>query len=205
MEGIYGKNSVSGPDFNVPKQRRDDAVDRSPFREPAIPDRTTSTLGHMKSASTSVLRSPTKESNASEALLKKGISVSNPNLASAAGNEEAYSPEPKSPSRSFRDSPLKAAKDKVSSILKTSRNLFASSAAASAAAKGTLSPPPTRLAHHDAPSLEDCLQQSSLYPSLENLRQGQDPARPDSPSKVLGIGKLGGSAEEYKRKDKMRN
>jgi hypothetical protein len=209
MEGIRGKDTIAGSEFNVPKQRRDDHRHRSPLREPAIPERTTSTLGHTKSASTSVLRSPTKQSDIAESLLKKGISVSNPNLASTAENDEEYSPVPKSPTRSFRDSPLKAAKDKVSSILKTSRNLFVSSAAASAAAKGsTLSPPPTRLDHHDSPSLESILQHqttntSSMYPSLENLHRSQNQFQMDSPSRLFGHGKVGSMMEsDDKRKEK---
>lgn len=209
MEGIYGKDTIAGSEFNVPKQRRDDPRHRSPLREPAIPERTTSTLGHTKSASTSVLRSPTKQSDTAESLLKKGISVSNPNLASAAEHDEEYSPAPKSPTRSFRDSPLKAAKDKVSSILKTSRNLFVSSAAASAAAKGsTLSPPPTRLGHHESPSLESILQHqttntSAICPSLENLYRSQNHFQMDSPSRLFGHGKVGSVMEgDDKRKER---
>lgn len=208
MEGIRANDSVVGIDFNVPKQRRDDPRHRSPLREPAIPERT-STVGQMKSASTSVLRSPTKLSDVAESLLKKGISVSNPNLSSAVENDEQYSPAPKSPSRSFRDSPLKAAKDKVSSILKTSRSLFVSSAAASAAAKGsTLSPPPMRLGHHEVPSLEDVLQHttsknSSLYLSLENLHKGHNQVQTDSPSRLFGNGKAESVMEgDDKRKEK---
>lgn len=209
MEGIRGKDTIAGSEFNVPKQRRDDPRHRSPLREPAVPERTTSTLGHAKSASTSVLRSPTKQSDNAESLLKKGISVSNPNLASAAETNEEYLLAPKSPTRSFRDSPLKAAKDKVSSILKTSRNLFVSSAAASAAAKGsTLSPPPTRLDHHESPSLESVLQHqtsntSSMYPSLENLHRSQNQFQMDSPSRLFGHGKAGSSIEgDDKKKEK---
>ncbi len=209
IEGIHGKYTAAGNEFNVPKQRRDDPRHRSPLREPAIPERTISTLGHTKSASTSVLRSPTKQSDIAEPHLKKAISVSNPNLASAAGNKVEYSPSPKSPTRSFRDSPLKAAKDKVSSILKTSRNLFVSSAAASAAAKGsTLSPPPTRLGHHESPSLESILQHqttntSSMYSSLENLQRSVNQFQMDSPSRLFGHGKTGSVMEsDDKRKEK---
>jgi hypothetical protein len=208
MEGAHGKDTIAGSEFNVPKQRRDDPRHRSPLREPAIPERTTSTLGHTKSASTSVLQSPMKQSDIAESLLKKGISVSNPNPASAAEKNE-YSPTPKSPTRSFRDSPLKAAKDKVSSILKTSRNLFVSSAAASAAAKGSaLSPPPTRLGHHESPSLDSMLQHqitntSSMYPSLENVLGGQNQFQMDSPSRLFGHEKAGSLVEiDDKRKEK---
>jgi len=209
MEGIHGKDTNARSEFNVPKQRRDDPRHRSPFREPVIPERTTSTLGHTKSASTSVLRSPTKQSDIADSLLKKGISVSNPNLATAAKNDEEYSPTPKSPTRNFRESPLKVAKDKFSSILKTSRNLFVSSAAASAAAKGsTLSPPPTRLSRHESPSLESILQHqtantSSMYPSLENLQRGQNQFQMDSPSRLFGHGKPGSVMDgDDKKKEK---
>lgn len=50
MEGIHGKDSIGGPQFNIPKRR--DQRNPSPVREPVIPERTTSTLGHAKSVST---------------------------------------------------------------------------------------------------------------------------------------------------------
>lgn len=174
MEGIHGKDSIGGSEFSIPKRGEHSphrSPQRSPLREPVIPERTTSTLGHVKSVSTSVLRSPKKAGDSPGS--KKGISVSNPNPSIHTINEDESTTPPKSPSRSFtRGSPLKAAKDKFSSILKTSRGLFASSAAVSADAKSSaLSPPSVRHGLHQTPSFEDVLSQSNgngLYPTLSN-------------------------------------
>lgn len=179
MEGIRGKNSIGGSQFNIPK-RGEDQHHRSPIREPIIPERTTSTLGHMKSVSTSVLRSPRKAGDSPGD--KKPISVSNPNP--SLDMDETRPVTPKSPSRSFRGSPLKAAKDKFSSILKTSKGLFASSAAVSADAKtSTLSP------HYESQlgtSFEDVLSNSNdkgpLYPSLDQGPSRHIPSSPPKPS-----------------------
>ncbi|EHK97288.1 putative Inner centromere protein-related protein pic1 [Glarea lozoyensis 74030] len=82
--------------------------------------------------------------------------------------DERHTTPPKSPTRSYRGSPLKAAKDKFSSIMKTSRSLFASSAATS-----TLTPSSNRFATgHPGHSFEDVFAQSNdkapLYPVLDN-------------------------------------
>ncbi|CZT01041.1 related to vesicular transport-associated repeat protein Tb-291 [Rhynchosporium graminicola] len=168
MEQIHGKESVGGEQFNIPK-RGDQLRNPSPTREPIIPERTTSTLGHMKSVSTSVLRSPKKAGDSPGQ--KKGISVSNPTPSIHTIEEGTTASPPKSPSRSYKGSPLKAAKDKFSSILKTSRGLFASSAAVSAEAKSSaLASASSRMGMMDNPSLEDVLSQSNninpVYPNL---------------------------------------
>ncbi|KAH8659218.1 hypothetical protein BGZ60DRAFT_456713 [Tricladium varicosporioides] len=197
MEGIHGKDSVAGSQFSIPK-RGEEQRQRSPIREPIIPERTTSTLGHIKSVSTSVLRSPRKAGDSPGH--KKGISVSNPNP--SIHEEESTTP-PKSPSRSYRGSPLKAAKDKFSSILKTSRGLFASSAAVSAEAKtSTLSPPSNRPVSHYAPSFEDVLSKSngSLYPILDNEPAAEDRA-PQSPPKPVSRKTRASTEREERRKE----
>ncbi|TVY41709.1 Inner centromere protein-related protein [Lachnellula occidentalis] len=174
MDEIYGKDSIGGSDFNIPKRGEASprhSPQRFPIREPAIPERTTSTLGRIKSVSTSMLRSPKK---AGDSPGNKGISVSNPEPSIHSINEDESTTPPKSPIRSYRGSPLKAAKDKFSSILKTSRGLFASSAAVSAEAKSTFSPggPSDRYGIHPTLSFEDVLSQSNsnevLYPTLSS-------------------------------------
>lgn len=179
MENIHGKDSIGGEQFSIPK-RGEDVRHRSPLREPTIPERTTSTLGHIKSVSTSVLRSPKKAGESPEH--KKPISVSNPNP--SIGSNDGHTTPPKSPSRSYKGSPLKAAKDKFSSILKTSRGLFASSAAVSAEAKtSTLSPASSRMGLRPQPSFEEALQGHS-YPAQEDFAKSQYSQRaPDSPGK----------------------
>ncbi|KAE8447784.1 hypothetical protein EG329_010178 [Mollisiaceae sp. DMI_Dod_QoI] len=159
MEGIHGKDSIGGAQFNIPK-RGDQARNLSPVREPVIPERTTSTLGHVKSVSTSVLRSPKKSGDSPGH--KKPISVSNPTPSVASNDADGSTTPPKSPGRSYRGSPLKAAKDKFSSILKTSRGLFASSAAVSAEAKSSaLSPSSSRMGLKNAPSFEDVMSEAN--------------------------------------------
>ncbi|PHH80337.1 hypothetical protein CDD80_1976 [Ophiocordyceps camponoti-rufipedis] len=72
--------------------------------------------------------------------LKLAASASNPESRGASGSVRVYTPS-KSPSRSFRDSPLKQVKNKLSSILKSSRGLLASSAAVSAEGKSSIVSP----------------------------------------------------------------
>jgi hypothetical protein len=176
MEDIREKTSVGGDQFKIPK-RGDTPRQMSPFREPVVPDRTTSTLGHMKSASTSVLRSPQKESELSEP--QKLVSVSNPNPPM----DSTISTSPKSPARSQRGSPLKAAKDKFSSILKSSRGLFASSAAVSAEAKtAAMSPATSRMGLNSQLSFEDVLRNSQVYHSPEKHSVQHAPYSPGKAS-----------------------
>ena len=181
MEEIRGKESIGGHEFNVPKQR--EVRQPSPLREVAQP-RPNGLFGHAKSQSTSVIRSPNKALDDNE-LVKKTISVSNPNP----GGEQSP---PKSPTRTYRESPLKAAKDKLSSILKTSKGLFASSAAASAdAMASTLSPPPGRMTYQASQSMADLMgstKAASIYPSLKTQLSSQS-LIPESPSKKATIRK----------------
>ncbi|KAG0649306.1 Inner centromere -related pic1 [Hyphodiscus hymeniophilus] len=199
MEGIHGNYSIGGAHFNMPK-RGDEQRQRSPLREqPSIPDRTTSTLSHIKSVSTSALISPRKVVDSPGH--KKTISVSNPNPSVVMKVDDSTSP-PKSPSRSYRGSPLKAAKDKFSSILKTSRGLFASSAAVSAEAKtSALSPPSNRIGMKSVQSFEDVLHSQTSYPDLDSrIRDDQQsqPA-PHSPGKT-GVRRTRASTEREERR-----
>lgn len=196
MEDIREKDSIGGEQFQI--QKRGEAQRQmSPFREPIIPDRTTSTLGHLKSASTSVLRSPRKEAEFSEH--QKMVSVSNPNLSTDA----TISTSPKSTARSQRGSPLKAAKDKFSSILKTSRGLFASSAAVSAEAKtAAMSPATSRIGLHPQPSFEEVLRNSQAYQGQGSLGKNQTSQHvPYSPGKASSRRARESIEREEKRKD----
>ena len=205
MEDIRGKDSIGGSQFNLPKQRGNDQRERSPLREPAIPERTTSTLSHIKSVSTSVLRSPKKAGDSPGH--KKGISVSNPNPSIGTNDAEPPTTPPKSPSRSYRGSPLKAAKDKFSSILKTSRGLFASSAAVSAEAKSsTMSPAISRLGVNHAPSLESLLESETnntapSFTGTEISSNSHQQRVPDSPSKPSARKTRASTEREEKRKE----
>ncbi len=197
-EGIHDKESIGGSQFNISK-RGDEPRQRSPLREqPAIPDRAAITLGHIKSASTSVLQSPKKTGDLPGQ--KKAISVSNPNPFIVPGTESTTPP--KSPSRSYRGSPLKAAKEKFSSILKTSRGLFASSAAVSAEAKtSALSPSTTRIGMNSVQSFEDALQSQPSSTDLATHANDDLESRPvpTSPGKV-SVRKTRASTEREERR-----
>ncbi|KAJ2986852.1 hypothetical protein NUW58_g4834 [Xylaria curta] len=168
MEHVSGKNTVSGDDFAMPNVRPQTGYVRSPLRSPAL-ERTVSAIGHHKSVSVPTLpvigQYQDNENN-----LKKAISASNLPLATVSENGPPTTP--KSPSRGFNNSPLKQVKNKLSSILKSSRGLLASSAAISAEGKSSLlSPSTTRLGLHLGPSTETIRPPSakdteSLYPDL---------------------------------------
>ncbi|GKT48680.1 inner centromere protein-related protein pic1 [Colletotrichum spaethianum] len=169
MEGIDGADTISGPEFGLPKQRQSPGRSGSPKRAPVIPERTTSVFGHGKSASVSVLPDLSKGKMVEDlSPAKKHVSVSNP---LSAVLEDGHPETPQSPTRSFRDSPLKQVKNKLSSILKSSKGLLASSAAISAEGKSSLmSPSTTRFGLHSGPSTESIAPQQApaepLYPDL---------------------------------------
>ncbi|CAK7215762.1 hypothetical protein SEUCBS140593_002637 [Sporothrix eucalyptigena] len=148
-------------EFVLPKQRQQDAsrlVSPKKVQAPIIPERTTSAIT-VPTKSSSVPSLPTADSTA--LTTTKPISVSNPTnpthvtLASVSELEDRPTSPSKSPSRNYRDSPLKHVKNKLSSILKTSKGLLASSAALSAEGKSSLlSPSTTRLGLLMGPSTE---------------------------------------------------
>ncbi|KAI0022709.1 hypothetical protein F4780DRAFT_732676 [Xylariomycetidae sp. FL0641] len=209
MEGFSGKDTVSGNEFAVSKKRHGESQSSSPQR-PKIPERTTSHLGHHKSVSVPALPM-TGSGFEDEDGLRKAISASNPPLASVPETERPTTPT-KSPSRGFGNSPLKQVKNKLSSILKSSKGLLASSAAASADGKTLLlSPTTSRFAFHAAPSTEILASPSSkneqpLYPDLsrqttntQTIASSTSPARTDGRRTRASIEK---EKAEEKRKDK---
>ncbi|VUC27219.1 unnamed protein product [Clonostachys rosea] len=120
------------------------------------PAKTAASSSHAKSASVSAVSQQLQEQTIP---LMKAPSISK--------SMRVPSPSPsQSPSRGFRGSPLKQVKDKLSSILKNSSRILASSAAASAEGKSALlSPSRSRLALHLTPS-----QTSLRKPSNETLK-----------------------------------
>ncbi|PKK42138.1 hypothetical protein CI102_14495 [Trichoderma harzianum] len=80
----------------------------------------------VKSASSSTMPTDSSALARDTAPLSKAISISNPSLAMS---QDDFADTPsKSPTRGFRDSPLKQVKSKLSSILKSSRGLLATNA-----------------------------------------------------------------------------
>ncbi|KAF7542735.1 hypothetical protein G7Z17_g11323 [Cylindrodendrum hubeiense] len=174
MEGIHGKDiaSTSGATQAELQEKT-----RSPIHRGLIMPQRPSILGHGKSASVSVIPTTSSFEHQDGSPLKKTVSVSNSSLAMETVLEKTRSQTPsKSPSRSFRDSPLKQVKNKLSSILKSSKGLLASSAAISAEGKSSmLSPSTTRLGTYTATSTESVVQKGSH----ESLRiEMESPARP---------------------------
>ncbi|KAF7188615.1 Inner centromere protein-related protein pic1 [Pseudocercospora fuligena] len=96
---------------------------------------------HQKSISTTIMPSPTRDEMAPETRLQKTMSVSHPNLAEALESTTPMG----SPARKGNDGPLSASKSRLWSALKSAKNIFASSASTSAAAKLE--------AHNNSPAL----------------------------------------------------
>ncbi|KAI1386342.1 uncharacterized protein F4822DRAFT_409703 [Hypoxylon trugodes] len=187
MEGVSGKETAGGNDFAVPKTRQRQSRSKSPERPP-MSERAPNNLGHHKSVSVPML--PTQAGVDGEGDgLKKTISVSNPPLATVSENERPTTPI-KSPSRGFKDSPLRQVKSKLSSILKSSKGLLASSAAISAEGKTSLlSPSTTRLGLHPFPSSASLVapQAQPLYPDLSrHAADNQTLASVTSPTRAEG-------------------
>ncbi|KAF7553075.1 hypothetical protein G7046_g7201 [Stylonectria norvegica] len=174
MENIHSKETIGESDFDAVEIQWDN---NSPSlqRGSPVPERP-SLLGHGKSMSASAIQTMSSNQERLGSPLKTTISASNPSIIMATVAEAGYSQTPtKSPSRSFRDSPLKQVKNKLSSILKSSKGLLASSAAISAEGKSSLlSPSTTRLGFHAG------LSSLSVAPksSSESTDRTASPARP---------------------------
>ncbi|KAI2469374.1 hypothetical protein F4781DRAFT_220849 [Annulohypoxylon bovei var. microspora] len=208
MEGVSGKVTVGGGDFAVPKTRQPQSGLKSPERSSAS-EQTGKAFGHHKSASVPTLSLQGAADTEGDGL-KKTISVSNPPLATVPETEMPTTPM-KTPSRGFKDSPLKQVKNKLSSILKSSRGLLASSAAISAEGKSSLlSPSTTRLGLHTITSTDSLASPRAkdaqpLYPDLsrhateQTLASIASPTRTDSRRTRASIER---EKAEEKRKDK---
>ncbi|TGO83861.1 hypothetical protein BPOR_0582g00050 [Botrytis porri] len=195
MESVHGKETVGGSEFIVP-DNGDEARQLSPVRE-------TNVRGLTKSISTSFISSPKRAAGPQSP--KKLMSVSNPNLPINAIDEDSTTP-PKSPPRTLRGSPLKVAKDKFSSILKSGKTLFASSAAASAEAKIETLSSSTRIHQNSVSSFEDVLQNENSdaevsYPKMDMRFNDSIPKRIQSPVKATTRKTRASTEKEEKRKE----
>ncbi|KAK4218682.1 inner centromere protein-related protein pic1 [Rhypophila decipiens] len=192
-ESVAGKDSIS--EFTFPSRPN------SPGKAPVVPTRTTSSPAkHGKSASvpTFPIHDPFAM-NGEDYGLKKTISVSNPTLETVT---EDGSASPSKTSRTMRDSPLKQVKNKLSSILKSSKTLLASSAAISAEGKSSLlSPSTTRLGYHANASVDTFrTAENVLYPDLS--QHGGSTSRPISPVRTNSTRRTRASTEREKREQK---
>ncbi|RYP71414.1 hypothetical protein DL771_004781 [Monosporascus sp. 5C6A] len=210
MEGLAGKETVGGDDFAMPEMRQLTSSPKSPER-PLVPEKSPGKLGHHKSASVPVLPQMSQVSGDDVNPLKKTVSVSDPPLATVFETGRPTTPKsPKSPSRGFRDSPLKQVKNKLSSILKSSKGLLASSAAASAEGKTSLlSPSAIKPGLRGAPSTESLQQTSTqdsqpLYPDLSrHATDNQTVASTASPARTESR-RTRASIEREKAEEKRR-
>ena len=172
MEGIRDKATVSQEDFAIQEMG---ITGHQPESAQAPPSHV---IGHGQSAAVSTAAAMTVPIYDAEGpALTKATTMPNPTTTSVPAAEYADSP-PKSPSRGFRDSPLKQVKNKLSSILKSSRGLLASSAAISAEGKSSiLSPYTLRLGYHAAPSMDSIVSKLNFDGRAQG---GQDlsPGRP---------------------------
>ncbi|KAI8963798.1 hypothetical protein F5Y11DRAFT_318023 [Daldinia sp. FL1419] len=206
MEGVSGKDTVSGSEFTA-LNARDEA--KSPERAPTE-ERATNTFSHHKSASAPLL--PLQEAPSADGdALAKTSSASGQTLATVSETDRPTTPS-KSPSRGLRDSPLKQVKNKLSSILKGSKGLLASSAAISAEGKTSLlSPSAARLGLHIFPSTDTLASPRGkdvqpLYPDLsrvaadvQTLEGVGSPVRPEARRTRASIER---EKAEEKRKEK---
>ena len=197
VEDVFSKGAPRSPEFVLPKSRQG-----SPRKLPFMPERTPK---HGKSVSVPVL--PTLEQlnvDPEGAPLTKTVSVSNPTLSSVAEDEFTSSP-PKSPTRSFRENPLKQVKNKLSSLLKGSKGLIASSAAISAEGKSSLlqSPSTTRLGYFAGPSVDSFKTADNvMYPDLS--QQTAAIGAPLSPTRSNATRRTRASAERERQEAKER-
>lgn len=159
-------------------------------------------LGHAKSASISTTALPLKKFEEQTLPLAKATTISNPFMNPITETGAPHTPS-KSPYRGFRDSPLKQVKNKLSSILKSSRGLLASSAAISAEGKTSiLSPSTSRLALQAGPSTEIV----TIKPSLETLRSKWDSQSMNQGSTVtLPVAKRTRASVEREKEEKRRD
>lgn len=148
MEGIH-REQAGTTEFLPSTAQTSQSV--SPIRPPISHGHA---LGHAKAASVSTIALASQRLEDQTLPLAKANTVSDPTMRTIAEIGQSQTPS-KSPSRGFRESPLKQVKNKVSSILKSSRTLWANSAVISAEAKAAILPPsPSRLALHTGPSTE---------------------------------------------------
>ncbi|KJZ79893.1 hypothetical protein HIM_00607 [Hirsutella minnesotensis 3608] len=196
MEGIQGKDTIGQNDFTDLNQNADGNVSGSPASD-------NFTSAEERFDCVSDLPMLTAQSTLDPELrsLKNAASASNHSLQSASGIDRPDSPS-KSPSRAFRDSPLKQVKNKLSSILKSSKGLLASSAAVSAEGKSSImSPSITRLGLYSTTSLESM---ASKAKSEADDVPGQAEQGDGSPSKPVSRRTRASSEreKEAKRRDK---
>ncbi|KAI9830812.1 MAG: hypothetical protein M1819_005337 [Sarea resinae] len=170
MEKISGKNSIGGLEHahDSPSQTRTVTMG-SPLRHHTLPEEAD---GHDEGPIAHVPVSPPSGVGAAGVTRKKADTVSHPALSSSSWdlNQVQDSTTPLGSPKRFVDNPLSASKNKMSSILKSAKNLFVASAGVSAEAKmETLSPHSMRLRSKAHSPAVDKIRSAKLPPANEDL------------------------------------
>lgn len=171
----------------------------SPARVPRLP---ANPFGHSKAASVSTIALSSNRIEDEMLPMTKATTISNPSAMDAIMESGAPQTPSKSPYRGFRDSPLKQVKNKLSSILKSSRGLLASSAAISAEGKSSmLSPSMSRFTHHPGPSTESFM----TKPSSEFSKLDSQLAMANDSTVTLPVAKRTRASVEREKAEKRRD
>ncbi|KAF4126735.1 Inner centromere protein, ARK binding region [Geosmithia morbida] len=189
MEGIHENDRISDVNFEPPTHERGGqsvSPQRAPTHQTAL-----NTPGHAKSVSVPTVPLLPRAVTDQTLPLTKAFSIP---LSSMLDGDGAQTPSHSS-SRSFRDSPLKQVKNKLSSILKSSKGLLASSAAVSAEGKSSLlSPSTTRMGFHVTASTE----------SLATRAFGNNVAADKDDDKTLPVARRTRASLEREKEEKRR-
>ncbi|KAI9891954.1 MAG: hypothetical protein M1814_002148 [Vezdaea aestivalis] len=202
MEQIQGKGSIgelqrdtsSSSNLNKP-------LPQSPLREAVLPGQQPQFIGHYKSASASIIPSPVR-TDLANGFVSKMASASHPNLAvtNNARPGESCTPIGSPTTKRIVDGPISASKAKLSSILKSARGIFASSAGVSAQAKlETMSPRTMRLRDNsDRPLLSTVFSPSREHVPGSDLFSRMNASTKDF-SRVISASSLSPSKDEGRR------
>ena len=156
---------------------------------------------HQKSISTTQMPSPSRPEMSAASRHQNAFSVSNPNLA------ESTTPAGSPMSKKHNDGPLSASKNKLYSVLKSAKSIFASSASASAAAKlEAHNNSPSRAAKRDISDESKTAAVFNMPGALYSERQlPQSPGRPISIISAVSTSpsrKTRSSSESEKKREK---
>ncbi|KAI1824201.1 hypothetical protein F4861DRAFT_274217 [Xylaria intraflava] len=207
MEGVSGKETIGEQEFAVPTAPARAGHSKSPQRSPVL-SRAAGVFGHQASNSVPVFPTISQDRNDDQDP-KKAISVSNPREL-ATVTTEGRPATPKSPSRGLNNSPLKQVKNKLSSILKSSKGLLASSAAISAEGKSSLlSPSATRSGLNPGTSTETpaspfVKESQPLYPDISRQAAEAQTLASTTSLEQNGGRRTRASAEREKAEEKRR-
>ncbi|KAI2629455.1 hypothetical protein GGS21DRAFT_540356 [Xylaria nigripes] len=206
MEAVAGKETASEEDFVVRSAPAPTGFIKS-SELPPVAEKAADVFAHRSGSDTAIpVNGQNRVTDNNDQ--KKATLVSN--STELLVPREGQPTTPKSPTRALNNSPLKQVKDKLSSILKGSRGLLASSAAISAEGKSSILPPTARLCPNSGPSTEfsaspSVKESQLLYPDLSRqVAESQKVASTASPKKSEGR-RTRSSVEREKAEERRKN